>query len=153
MKRSAAMMTVRVPGLLAAAVLFAACAQAPVPTRTTTTPAQVKAMMVRISEIEVDSNHLDEYKAILKEEAAASVKLEPGVISIFPMYEKERPTTFRILEIYASRDAYESHLATSHFQRYKTTTLNMVKSLRLVDMTVLDAATMVGIFGKMDSDE
>jgi len=51
--------------------------------------AQQKDMMVRISEIEIVPEYLDEYKAILKEEAAASVKLEPGVIAIFPMFEKE----------------------------------------------------------------
>lgn len=117
------------------------------------TSVQVKSMIVRISEIEVDPNYLDEYKSILKEEAAASVKLEPGVISIFPMYEKEGRTQFRILEIYASREAYESHLITPHFQRYKTTTLNMVKSLRLVDMGVLDTATMVRIFDKMECNK
>ena len=104
--------------------------------------------MVRVSEIEIVSSHLDEYKAILKEEAAASVRLEPGVIAIFPMYQKEHPTQVRILEIYANREAYESHLQTSHFQRYKTTTLRMVKSLKLVDMGVVDAETMSRIFRK-----
>jgi quinol monooxygenase YgiN len=104
--------------------------------------------MVRVSEIEIVPSHLDEYKAILKEEAAASVRLEPGVIAIFPMYQKEHPTQVRILEIYANREAYESHLQTSHFQRYKTTTLRMVKSLKLVDMGVVDAETLSRIFRK-----
>lgn len=44
---------------------------------------QQDRMMVRLSEIEIDSAFLDEYKDILKEESAASVKLEPGVIAIF----------------------------------------------------------------------
>ncbi|MBW4595916.1 MAG: antibiotic biosynthesis monooxygenase [Brasilonema angustatum HA4187-MV1] len=112
--------------------------------------AQQKEIMVRISEIEIDSNYLNEYKAILKEESEASVRLEPGVISIFPMYQKENPTEVRILEIYASREAYESHLKTPHFQHYKTTTLKMVKSLKLVDMETIDAKTMTKIFKKME---
>jgi quinol monooxygenase YgiN len=111
--------------------------------------ARQKDMMVRISEIEIVPEFLDEYKAILKEEAAASVKLEPGVISIFPMYRKENPTQIRILEIYASRQAYETHIKTPHFQRYKTTTLKMVKSLKLVDMEAIDAETMTKIFQKI----
>ena len=111
--------------------------------------ARQKDMLVRISEIEIVPVYLDEYKAILKEESAASVKLEPGVIAIFPMFEKENPTQVRILEIYASREAYESHLKTPHFQRYKTTTLKMVKSLKLVDMEAIDAETMTEIFKKM----
>lgn len=106
-------------------------------------------MLVRISEIEIVPEYLDEYKAILKEESAASVKLEPGVIAIFPMFEKENPTQVRILEIYASREAYESHLKSPHFQRYKTTTLKMVKSLKLVDMEAIDSETMTEIFKKM----
>lgn len=110
---------------------------------------QNESMMIRISEIEIDSNYLNEYKAILKEESRASVKLEPGVISIYPMYQKEHPTQIRILEIYASREAYQSHLNTSHFQKYKSSTLKMVKSLKLVDMEAIDAETMPEIFRKL----
>ncbi|RYF48081.1 MAG: antibiotic biosynthesis monooxygenase, partial [Cytophagaceae bacterium] len=69
-------------------------------------------MMVRISEIQIDPKHLDEYKAILKEESEASVKLEPGVIAIFPMTQKENPNQIRILEIYENSESYQSHLKT-----------------------------------------
>jgi quinol monooxygenase YgiN len=106
-------------------------------------------MIVRISEIEIDSAYLEQYKTILKEEAAQSVKLEPEVIAIHPMIQKENPAVFRILEIYASKEAYQSHLKTPHFLKYKSSTLNMVKSLKLVDMTPLDSATMPAIFRKM----
>ena len=111
--------------------------------------AQKNNMMIRISEIEIDSNYLEEYKTILKEESRASVRLEPGVISIYPMYQKENPTQVRILEIYANREAYELHLKTPHFQTYKTTTLKMVKSLKLMDMEAIDAETMPNIFRKL----
>ncbi|HKG69391.1 MAG TPA: antibiotic biosynthesis monooxygenase [Segetibacter sp.] len=111
--------------------------------------AQQKEMMVRISEIEIDPVYLDDYKAILKEEAAASVKLEPGVLGIFPMYQKETPTQIRILEMYANKTSYEQHLKTPHFQKYKTMTIKMVKSLKLVDMEAIDVATMPLIFRKL----
>lgn len=113
--------------------------------------AQKNNIMIRLSEIEIDSVYLDEYKAILKEESAASVKLEPGVISIFPMYEKENATQVRILEIYADREAYEAHLKTAHFLKYKTTTLKMVKSLRLIDMEAIDPQSMKEVFKKLSS--
>jgi quinol monooxygenase YgiN len=109
-------------------------------------------MMVRISEIQIDPARLNEYNAILKEESEASVRLEPGVISIFPMYQRENPTEVRILEIYASRAAYESHVKSPHFQTYKTTTLSMVKALKLIDMEVIDPATMPALFAKMRGD-
>jgi len=105
--------------------------------------------MIRISEIEIDSNYVEEYNSILKEESRESMKLEPGVISIYPMSQKENPTQVRILEIYADRNAYESHLKTPHFQKYKTTTLKMVKSLKLIDMEAIDKQSMVEIFRKL----
>ncbi|WP_245326192.1 putative quinol monooxygenase [Hymenobacter wooponensis] len=111
--------------------------------------AQKKSMMIRIAEIEVNATSLEEYKAILKEESRESMKLEPGVISIYPMYQKENPTQIRILEIYASRAAYEAHLKTPHFLKYKTSTLNMVKSLKLTEMDAIDAEAMPRIFKKI----
>ncbi|GAB3517940.1 putative quinol monooxygenase [Emticicia fontis] len=114
-----------------------------------TAVAQQKDMMVRIAEIEIYPDKLVEYKAILKEEAAASVKIEPGVLCIFPMSQKENPTQIRLLEIYASREAYEAHIKSPHFQHYKTSTLSMVKSLKLVEMNALDTETMKELFLKM----
>ncbi len=110
--------------------------------------AQKKDQMVRISEIEIEPAYLEQYKAILKEESEASVRLEPGVIAIFPMFQKENPTQLRILEIYADKESYQAHLKTPHFLTYKTTTLKMVKSLKLVDMDALDVETMPALFKK-----
>lgn len=106
------------------------------------------SMMIRLSEIEIAPEYLDEYLAILKEESSASVKLEPGVISIYPMYQKENPNEIRILEIYANQEAYQSHIASAHFKHYKTTTMKMVKSLKLVDMNSIAPETMNQIFKK-----
>ena len=106
-------------------------------------------MMIRIAELEIDSNYLDEYISILKKEAAESVKLEAGVLCIYPMFEKENPTKIRLLEIYADESAYQAHLQTPHFKYYKTTTLNMVKSLNLIDMEAIDKETMSKIFSKL----
>lgn len=111
--------------------------------------AQKKDMMVRLAEIEIDPKYLEEYKAILKEESRASVEKEPGVISIFPMYQQENPTQLRLLEIYADRQAYEQYLKTPHFQKYKTSTLSMMKSLKLIPMEALDAEAMPLLFRKL----
>jgi 4-carboxymuconolactone decarboxylase len=114
-----------------------------------TTPVIEPDMIVRISEIEIVPEYLEAYNAILKEEAAASVKIEPGVIVIFPMYQQENPKQIRIIEIYANLAAYHSHLKTPHFQHYKTSTLKMVKSLKLVDMKSMDPEEMLEIFEKL----
>ena len=57
--------------------------------------------------------------------------------SMYAVAEKEAPHKITILEIYADRAAYESHLKTSHFQKYKQGTLEMVKDLELVDVSPL----------------
>ena len=114
-----------------------------------TTAEEKKDMLIRISEIEIYPEYLNEYIAILKEEAEISVNIEPGVIAIYPMKIKDEPTQIRIVEIYANQAAYQSHLKTPHFQYYKTETLKMVKSLNLVDMTSLDEETMSKIFKKL----
>ncbi|KIQ14860.1 antibiotic biosynthesis monooxygenase [Flavobacterium sp. MEB061] len=107
-------------------------------------------MMVRIAEIEIYPEHLSQYKAILKEESAASVKLEPGVLAIFPMYQKSDSTQIRIIEIYNDKDAYQAHLKTPHFQKYKTTTTKMVKALKLVEMNTIDPESMKFLFKKIN---
>jgi len=107
-------------------------------------------MMIRISEIEIDPEYLEEYMSILKEESKASVELESGVISIYPMCQKENPNKIRILEIYATKEAYQVHLETPHFKHYKTNTSHMVKSLKLVDMNAIDRQTMSMIFKKIN---
>ena len=49
----------------------------------------------------------------------------------------------------SNRAAYEAHLQTPHFQEYKTTTVKMVRSLKLIDMRALDAERMTALFKKL----
>ena len=96
-----------------------------------------EAQMTRLSKITVDADHLPAYRAALAEEVRASMALEPGVLSLYAVFDKEEPTRLTILEIYASRQAYELHVKSSHFLKYKNGTLHMVKSLELVDVDPL----------------
>ena len=93
--------------------------------------------LVRLSKITVDAAQLDAYNAFLKEEIEASMRLESGVLTLYATAEKDNPYKMTILEIYADRAAYESHLKTPHFQKYKQGTLSMVKELELVDVKPL----------------
>lgn len=92
---------------------------------------------VRLSRIVVDSTRLEEYNACLKEEIEASMTLEEGVLTLYATAEKERPNHITILEIYASEDAYKSHIKTPHFVKYKEGTLDMVQELELIDTNPL----------------
>lgn len=96
-----------------------------------------EAQMTRLSKITVDADHLPAYRDELAEEVRASMALEPGVLSLYAVFDKEDPTRLTILEIYASREAYEQHLKSPHFLKYKNGTLHMVKSLELVDVDAL----------------
>jgi quinol monooxygenase YgiN len=90
--------------------------------------------IVRIAELEIDPAQLDAYRAMLAEEIEASVEKEPGVLMLHAVAERERPEHIRILEVYANRAAYEAHIQTPHFLKYKEGTAGMVLSLRLVDV-------------------
>ena len=100
-------------------------------------PIPAENNLVRLSKIIVDPDQIDSYNAFLREEIEASMKLEPGVLALYATAEKEAPHKVTILEIYANRAAYESHLKTPHFQKYKQGTLSMVKELELVDVNSL----------------
>ena len=105
-------------------------------------------MIVRISEIEVYPEYLTEYLEFAHNVGATSVKEEPGVICIYPMQQLRNDCQIRILEIYASQEAYQHHIKTEHFQTYKQGTLHMVKSLDLVDMRQMAPECLPLIFNK-----
>ena len=106
-------------------------------------------LIIRIAEIEVYKKYLNEYLAAAHEVGATSVKEEEGVICIFPMQVKDKPTTIRIVEIYRDEAAYQSHLQTSHFLAYKQGTLHMVRKLRLIPVEALAPEAMPLIFEKL----
>ena len=95
--------------------------------------AQEQSQMVRLAKLVIDSAQLESYKAALKEEIETSVRLEPGVLTLYAVSEKDNPTHITILEIYADTDAYKAHLQTPHFIKYKTGTKDMVRSLELAE--------------------
>ena len=98
--------------------------------------------IVRLAEIVVDPKRLDDYLAFAKEVGTVSMATEPGVIGLFSMQDKENPSKNYILEVYADRLAYEAHIRTAHFRKYKEGTADMVQSLRLIDTAPLLSAKL-----------
>ena len=92
-----------------------------------------KEPYVRLAEIEIDPAQLEPYKAAVKEQIEAAVRLEPGVLALYSVTDKENPAHIFVFEMYADVDAYKAHLETAHFKKYKAITQNMVKSLKLRD--------------------
>lgn len=93
---------------------------------------------VRLSKIEVYPEYLDAYLTFAMEVGEISLLTEPGVLTMYAVADKENPCNITILETYASAEAYRSHIASGHFQKYKQGTLHMVKSLILDDVTPLN---------------
>ena len=102
--------------------------------------------IVRLSKIEVYPQYLDEYMKYAVEVGEISLRTEPGVLSMYAVQDKENPCLVTILETYASKEAYEKHIASKHFQKYKQGTLHMVKSLQLCDQTPLNPANKINNF-------
>jgi|OM-RGC.v1.027822095 quinol monooxygenase YgiN len=90
--------------------------------------------VVRMAEIEIDPAHLEAYLRLLAEEIEASVSLETGVLALNAVAIKGSPEKIRILEVYANRAAYEAHLQTPHFLKYKEGAAGMVTSLTLIEV-------------------
>ena len=117
--------------LVATSVLLLAVATATIAWRAR--PQPQKPQKVRLARIVVDSTQLASYKALLKEGVEAAMRTEPGVLSLYAVFEKKRPNHLTILEVYANEAAYQAHLKTPHFLKYKKGTQAMVQELELID--------------------
>lgn len=102
--------------------------------------------IVRLSKIEVYPQYLDEYLKYAVEVGEISLRTEPGVLSMYAVQDKENPRLVTILETYSSKEAYEKHISSKHFQKYKQGTLHMVKSLQLCDQIPLNPASKINNF-------
>ena len=100
--------------------------------------AQLKNKMYRIAKIKVDVNQLEQYKVALKEQMNTAIKVEPGVLSYTVVADKKDLSLITIMEVYANLDAYQSHILTPHFKKYKDTVKDMVLSLELIDTELIE---------------
>jgi quinol monooxygenase YgiN len=98
----------------------------------------ISSRMYRIAKIKVDKNQLENYKSALQEQMNAAIKLEPGVLSYTVVADKKDATSITIFEVYANLDAYQSHILTPHFKKYKDSVKNMVLSLELIDTDLIE---------------
>ena len=102
--------------------------------------------IVRLSKIRVNPEYLEEYMKYAVEVGTVSLETEPGVLTMYAVADKENPCNITILETYASQEAYRSHIASAHFQKYKQGTLHMVDSLLLDDFTPLNPNSKIKNF-------
>lgn len=94
---------------------------------------QVGGVIVRIAELDIDPAQLAAYKLALKEEIDTSIRVEPGVLTLYAVSLKDHPEQIRLFEMYRDAASYESHLRSPHFKTYKARTQQMVRDLRLIE--------------------
>ncbi len=97
--------------------------------------AQEKNPVVHLARLQIDPAQLENYKSALKEQIKTALRIEPGVLTLYAVSDKDKPSSITVFEIYADTTAYKSHLQSAHFKKYKNTTRDMVTSLELVDVT------------------
>jgi len=97
--------------------------------------------VVRIAELEIDPAHLEAYATAVKEEMEISVRVEPGVIAIYAVAERDRPNRLRFFEIYADEEAYKAHIRSPHFRKYFETTKPMIRSRTLIETVPLQLSS------------
>ncbi len=93
---------------------------------------QADERYVQVAEIEIDPVQLDAYRSAVQEQIDAAIRTEPGVLVLYAVSEKDNPAHVKVFEIYRDRSAYEAHLGSDHFKKYKTRVDKMVKSLKLM---------------------
>ena len=90
--------------------------------------------VVRMADLEIDPAQLVGFTAAVKEEMEISVRVEPGVLAIYAVAERDNPAKLRFFEMYADEAAFKAHIASPHFQKFRTTTKDMVVSRKLIEM-------------------
>ena len=99
---------------------------------------------VRVAEIEIDPAAREAYQAAAREEIEASVRIEPGVLALYAVAKQDNLAQILVFEMYANAEAYQAHLETPHFRKYKATTQAMVKSVKLYDIVPIMLAAKAG---------
>jgi quinol monooxygenase YgiN len=100
---------------------------------------------VRIAELEIDPAQVDAFVIATREVGRASVSSEEGCLVLYAVAEKDNPGRVRVFEIYRDPAAYQTHLQTAHFRKFRATTDGMVKARKLIDATPISLATKPGV--------
>lgn len=96
--------------------------------------AQEKPMpYVRLADLQIDPGRLEAFKAAAAQHAEAVLRDEPGALALHAMAEKGNPAHIRVVELYKDEAAYDAHLRTPHFQRFRAATEAMTTSRALFD--------------------
>ena len=66
--------------------------------------------IVTPAKLQIDPSQVDNYKAALKEGVETALRVETGVLTLYPVAEKNNPTHFTIPEVYDAQSGFDSFL-------------------------------------------
>jgi len=95
---------------------------------------EIQGQFVVMAEVDIDPSQTENYKAAIKEDAETAIRVEPGCLAINAVFDKENPSHVLLFEIYASADAFKTHLESTYFKKYAATTKDMVKSSKRIEV-------------------
>jgi quinol monooxygenase YgiN len=100
---------------------------------------------IRLAELQIHPAQLEAFTVAVREVGQASVRLEEGCLALYAVADKDNPSFVRVFEIYRDPAAYQAHLQTPHFKKFRDTTNAMVASRKLMDATAVSLAAKPGV--------
>ncbi len=91
---------------------------------------------VILAEFDVPAEHTEAFLALVRENAMASVRDEPGCRRFDVLRPENGSERIALYEIYQDRAAFEAHVRTPHFARFDAATKPLVagRSVRSFDL-------------------
>lgn len=84
--------------------------------------------LTNLAMVEVKPQYNADFKRIVSQEMAQSLKAENSVLAMYAATYKNQPNKWLFFEIYADDTAYQTHRQTPHFQAYLKDTAAMLES-------------------------
>jgi quinol monooxygenase YgiN len=92
---------------------------------------------VCVAEVEIDPAQLEQFKAAARENIETAIRVQPGVLVLYAVSDKDNPNRIIVFEIYSDESAFKAQLETPHFKKFQTATVNMVKSHKFIETVPL----------------
>ena len=91
----------------------------------------------RIVDFEINLEQIDAFLPLMRENASASARDEPGCRQFDVCYDPDHPGHVFLYEVYDDRAAFDAHLSTPHFKSFDAATVGMIRSKKVRALTRL----------------
>lgn len=95
-------------------------------------------MYVIIVDFEIEEGQIDAFMPLMTENAAASLRDEPGCQQFDVCRDPEDPGRVFLYELYDDSAAFEAHLGMPHFKSFDAATRDMIRSKTVRALTRID---------------